>query len=156
MNSGLISRLYSYRLVVCSSEPCLARGYHSITPVLPVNTHPKHLHALQALVLPLPVPAGLPLFFPAAAAGCARAAAGCPSARLPSAALMSSSSFSSIACSCSLRRPRSNTSSGLIVLRPACLEKTSKSRAVFAITMLAQVLQAREDNTYLFACKLTR
>jgi hypothetical protein len=53
---------------------------------------------------------------------------------------MSSSSFSSMACSCSFRRPRRRTSSGLIVLRPACLEKTSRSRAVFAERALALLL----------------
>lgn len=97
----------------------------------------------QAFAFPLPVPAGLPRFFPATA-GCARAA-GCPSARLPSAALISSSSFSSIACSCSLRLPRRRTSSGLIVLRPACFENTSRSRAVFAGITSATLLHTSKD-----------
>jgi len=84
--------------------------------------------------LAFPFPAGLPLFLPCA---CAPAAA-CPSP-LSSAAFMVSSSCFSIVSSASLRRVKSMTSSVFMTLRPPCLEKISRSRAVFARVKVSTV-----------------
>jgi hypothetical protein len=80
-----------------------------------------------ALSFPFPFPAGLPLFFP-----CAAPPAACPSP-LPSAAFIPSSSCFSIVSSASFLLVRSMTSSVFMTLRPPCLEKTSRSRDVFAV-----------------------
>jgi hypothetical protein len=104
------------------------RGYHSIisntrTPSQRTPPNPTHAFAF-------PFPAGLPRFFP-----CEPAPA-CSSPR-PSAAFILSSSCLSIVSRASFRRARSMTSSGFIALRPPCLEKTSRSRAVLAVCVVS-------------------